>query len=48
MNVLVSLTVVAQYSILLHLQKLQEVCTFLQDLGEAVRASADNCLCAYV
>lgn len=48
MNVLVSLTVVAQYSIMLHLQKLQKVCTFLQNLGEALRASADNCLCVYV
>lgn len=48
-NVLVSQKVVAHFSTLLLLQKLHKVCTFLQDLGEAVGAPADNCIhvCRY-
>jgi len=48
-NVLVSQKVVAHFSTLLLLQKLHKVCTFLQDLGEAMGAPADNCIhvCRY-
>lgn len=42
LNALVSWRVVAHFSTLLLLHKLHKVCTFLQDLGKAVRASADN------